>query len=144
MQENALHGWRLADGQHMRMSGYPSKTQVLSFTAKGRWLATSGRRQHRALALLRRRPDGQGADRARRRRWRAVHPVACHPQHEMVAAGFADGLVLLAEIVLRQGRAGRPAGAMGGISALAWNAAGTLLAFGTEKGFCGILDLAAK
>ena len=27
MQENALHGWRLPAGDHMRMSGYPSKTE---------------------------------------------------------------------------------------------------------------------
>jgi len=26
----------------MRMSGYPAKTEALSFTAKGKWLATSG------------------------------------------------------------------------------------------------------
>ncbi|MDB5411813.1 MAG: hypothetical protein JWR10_148, partial [Rubritepida sp.] len=42
MQEMSLHGWRLADGQHMRMSGYPAKTHSLSFTHKGKWLATSG------------------------------------------------------------------------------------------------------
>ncbi len=30
MQEKALHGWRLSDGQHMRMSGYPGKTEALS------------------------------------------------------------------------------------------------------------------
>ena len=42
MQENALHGWRLSDGQHMRMSGYPSKTTTLSFSRNGKWLATSG------------------------------------------------------------------------------------------------------
>ena len=42
MQENALHGWRLSDGQHMRMSGYPAKTESLSFTRNGKWLATSG------------------------------------------------------------------------------------------------------
>ena len=42
MQENALHGWRLSDGQHMRMSGYPSKTQTLTFTRNGKWLASSG------------------------------------------------------------------------------------------------------
>ena len=42
MQENALHGWRLSDSQHMRMSGYPAKTESLSFTRNGKWLATSG------------------------------------------------------------------------------------------------------
>ena len=42
MQENALHGWRLSDSQHMRMSGYPAKTESLSFTRNGKWLASSG------------------------------------------------------------------------------------------------------
>ena len=42
MQENALHGWALPDGKHMRMSGYPGKTQSMSFTRTGKWLATSG------------------------------------------------------------------------------------------------------
>ncbi|TIW26158.1 MAG: WD40 repeat domain-containing protein, partial [Mesorhizobium sp.] len=39
MQENALHGWKLADGKHMRMSGYPGKVKSLSWSAKGKWLA---------------------------------------------------------------------------------------------------------
>jgi WD40 repeat protein len=42
MQENALHGWKLVDGKHMRMSGYPAKVKSLSWAAKGRWLASSG------------------------------------------------------------------------------------------------------
>ena len=73
MQENALHGWRLADGQHMRMTGYPGKTQSLGFTRNGKWLATSRRRRDGAVAVLRRRPDGQGADRTGRRRRRHLH-----------------------------------------------------------------------
>ena len=40
MQENSLHGWRLSDGQHMRMTGYPAKTAALSFTRSGKWLAS--------------------------------------------------------------------------------------------------------
>ncbi len=42
MQENALHGWQIADGSDMRMSGYPAKTRSIAWTAKGRYLATSG------------------------------------------------------------------------------------------------------
>ena len=42
MQENALHGWKLPDGAHMRMSGYPAKTTSLSFTRNGKWMASSG------------------------------------------------------------------------------------------------------
>ena len=76
MQENALHGWRLSDGQHMRMSGYPAKTEALSFTRNGKWLASSGRGRDGALAVLRRRPDGQGADRTRRRRRHHLHDAS--------------------------------------------------------------------
>jgi len=42
MQENALHGWRVADAKDMRMAGYPGKIRSLSFMAKGALLATSG------------------------------------------------------------------------------------------------------
>ncbi|HEY8579719.1 MAG TPA: WD40 repeat domain-containing protein, partial [Beijerinckiaceae bacterium] len=42
MQENALHGWRVADKKDMRMTGYPSKTRSFSFSSDGQWLATSG------------------------------------------------------------------------------------------------------
>ena len=42
MQENALHGWRIADKAHMRMSGYPSKVRSWSWSPDGFWLATSG------------------------------------------------------------------------------------------------------
>ena len=42
MQENALHGWRLANSRNMRMTGYPAKTRSLSWSHDGQWLATSG------------------------------------------------------------------------------------------------------
>ena len=70
-----------------------------------------------------------------------VAVVACHPTQDIVAAGYADGIVLLvrvedgAEILAK-----RPGDAP--ITALAWSTDGTLLAFGTESGEAGILDLA--
>ncbi len=42
MQEPQLHGWRLEDGQHMRMSGYPGKVRSFAWTQGGKFLATSG------------------------------------------------------------------------------------------------------
>lgn len=143
MQENTLHGWRLADGQHMRMAGYPAKTKSLSFTAKGRWLATSGADCIVIWPFFGGGPMGKaptelaGGDEA------LCTMVACHPQQEVVAAGFSDGLVLMAEIasgrVMPVSAPGR-----GAISALAWNDAGTHLAFGTEEGFAGLLDLSKR
>ncbi len=69
MQENALHGWRLDDGKDMRMSGYPAKPRSLSWSAKGRFLASSGAN----AAILwpfhhQGRADGQPAAAARRAR----------------------------------------------------------------------------
>jgi hypothetical protein len=42
MQEPALHGWRLADGKDMAMSGYAAKVKGLAFLGRGEWLATGG------------------------------------------------------------------------------------------------------
>jgi WD40 repeat protein len=70
-----------------------------------------------------------------------VEAVACHPKQDIVAAGYADGMVLLvrledgAEILAK-----RPGDAP--VTALAWSADGSLLAFGTENGEAGIVNLA--
>jgi WD40 repeat protein len=143
MQENALHGWRLSDGQDMRMSGYQAKIKSISFTAKGRWLATAGADCIVLWPFFAGGPMGKppmelaGGDGV------LCTQVACHPQHEVVAAGFDDGLVLMAEIgsgkVVPVAAPGR-----GPVSALAWNPAGTQLAFGTETGFAGLVDLSKR
>lgn len=143
MQENALHGWRLTDGQHMRMSGYPSKTHFLSFTARGRWLATSGADSVVVWPFFGGGPMGKAPTELAGGDGVLCSAVACHPQHEVVAAGFADGLVLLAEIA--SGKVVPVAApGHGSVSALGWNAAGTHLAFGTETGFAGLVDLSRR
>lgn len=141
MQEPMLHGWRLMDGKDMRMSGYSGKVASMAFTAGGKWLATAGSEQ---LILW----PFASKDGPMGKQPRMVAPyekrvvaVACHPRQEIVAAGFEDGLVMLAriddgaEILAR-----RPAGAP--ITALAWNGDGSKLAFGTEDGAAGLVDLA--
>jgi len=45
MQEPMLHGWRLVDRQHMRMSGYAARVMSLSWSVGGHWLATAGASQ---------------------------------------------------------------------------------------------------
>jgi WD40 repeat protein len=141
MQEPTLHGWRLADRKDMRMSGYGARVRSLDWTIGGKWLATSGSTQ---LILW----PFQGKDGPMGKQPRILAPaevqaevVACHPKQEVVAVGYADGLVLLvrvedgAEVLARKG-SGAP------ISALAWSAVGNLLAFGTEDGEAGVIDLA--
>jgi WD40 repeat protein len=60
-----------------------------------------------------------------------------------VAAGFADGLMLVSDIASGRVVPIAPPG-HGPVSALAWNATGSHLAFGTETGFAAIVDLSKR
>jgi WD40 repeat protein len=139
MQENALHGWRLSDNQHMRMSGYPGKTRVLSFTRSGKWLATSGAEAIVLWPFFGGGPMGKPPVELAGQDGVLCTDVACHPQHDVVAAGFSDGMVVLADIanarILPVAGAGR-----GPVSALAWSPDGGRIAFGTESGFAAVVD----
>ena len=143
MQENSLHGWRLADGQHMRMSGYPGKTESMSFTRNGKWLATSGAESIVLWPFFGGGPMGKaptelaGGDNVLCTR------VACHPQHEAVAAGFSDGLVALADINTGRILPAVPPG-HGAVSALGWSPDGSRLALGTETGFAALIDFTPR
>jgi WD40 repeat protein len=140
MHEPALHGWRLADNRHMRMTGYPGRVRSTSWSAGGKALATSG-----ADAVIMwpfASKDGpMGKEPAMLAPLQArVSTVACHPKQEILAAGYSDGTVLMvrlndgAEILVR--RRGPTA-----VAGLAWNARGTLLAFAAEDGEAGLLEL---
>ncbi len=138
MQENALHGWTLPAAKHMRMSGYPTKPESLGFTKSGRWLATAGAESIVLWPFFGGGPMGKPPTELGMGDG-IVKRIACHPQHEVVAAGFDTGLVLVADIgrerVLPVCGPGR-----GSVSALAWSANGGQLAFGTEQGFGALVD----
>ena len=140
MQEPMLHGWRLSDGKSMRMAGYGARVRSLAWTASGKWLATSGSTQLVLWPFA-----GKEGPMGKEPRMLApaesqVDVLACHPRQEVVAAGYANGLVLLvrvedgAEVLAR-----KPGNAP--VTALAWDASGATLAFGTEDGEAGIVRL---
>jgi len=143
MQENALHGWRLSDNQHMRMSGYPAKTEALSFTTRGKWLATSGADAMVLWPFFVCGPMGKAPIELAGGDGVTCTRVAAHPLQEMVAGGFADGLVVIADINSSRILPVAPPG-HGPVSALAWSPDGSQLAFGTEKGFAAIIDLSKR
>ena len=140
MQEPMLHGWRLPEGQHMRMSGYSARVRSLGWTADGDFLATSGSEQ---LILwpfdgkdgpMGRQPKIMARSKAR------VVVVACHPHQPVVAVGYADGRVLIVRIDDGALIEVKAAGAAP-VSALGWDAKGQTLAFGTEAGEAGALSI---
>jgi WD40 repeat protein len=140
MQEPTLHGWRIVDGKHMRMSGYSARVRSMAWTAGGSFLATSGSEQVILWPF-----DGKDGPMGRQPKLLApeesrVGVVAAHPKQPVVAAGYANGLVLLVRIddgALIQVRAadGVP------ITALGWDATGQMLAYGAESGDAGVLKL---
>ncbi|EJF89373.1 WD40 repeat domain-containing protein [Bartonella tamiae] len=143
MQENALHGWRLSDNQHLRMSGYPTKVKSWSWSTKGKWLATSG-----AMAAIvwpfqsKDGPMGKAPLELGKRANAMVTCVSCHPEEEMVAVGYDDGMILFVrfadakEVLLRHP-------GKGAISALNWDQNGHRLAYGSEVGEAGFADITA-
>jgi WD40 repeat protein len=141
MQEPMLHGWRLTDRQHMRMSGYAARVTSLGWTTGGRWLATSGANQ---LILW----PFQTKDGPMGKQPRLLAPsehridvIACHPKQDVVAAGYSDGTLLLVRIEDGAEILAKKPGATP-LTALAWSADGMLLAWGAESGEAGIIDLA--
>ncbi|MCE1238178.1 MAG: WD40 repeat domain-containing protein [Hyphomicrobiales bacterium] len=140
MQEPALHGWRIDDMKHMRMTGYPQKVKSISWSAKGRFLATAGANAAILWPFFSKDGPMGKAPLELGPRDRIVSAVACHPSEDVVAIGFDDGMIMAvrfgdsAEVLLRQAD-GAP------ISALAWDAAGVRIAFGAESGAAGVVDI---
>src|SRR4051794_3218689 len=140
MHEPALHGWRLADQRHMRMTGYPGRVRSMSWVAGGKGLATSG--ADTVIVWPFASKDGpMGKEPAMLAPLKArVSAVACHPKQDILACGYSDGTILMvrladgAEILVRRNGT-EP------VAALGWNAKGTLLAFAAADGDGGLLEL---
>jgi WD40 repeat protein len=143
MQENALHGWRLPDSHDMQMSGYPAKTESLSFSRSGKYLASSGADSIVMWPFFGGGPMGKPPIELAQIENVLCTRVACHPVEEVVAAGYIDGSVVMAEIVSKRVLRVAPSG-HGPISALAWSGDGAWLAFGTETGFAAVIDFGRK
>lgn len=142
MQEGSIHGWQLDDGKELRMQGYASKIRSMAFSPGGKYLATSGAQQAICWPFFGGGPWGKeplalgGTDN------RLVTRVAPHPEDEIVAVGYSDGMIVLApldgrmEIMINP-----PEGAS--INGLLWNADGQALFASTESGTILLFTIAS-
>ena len=140
MQEQTLHGWRIVDAKHMRMSGYSARVRSLSWSHDGGALATSGSEQLILWPF-----EGKDGPMGKQPKMLARSPsrcsaVACHPRQPVAAAGFSDGSVMLVRLddgalILAREADGDP------VSAIGWSAEGQVLAMGTEGGKGSVLTL---
>ncbi|PZM08504.1 WD40 repeat domain-containing protein [Rhizobium tubonense] len=148
MQENALHGWKMdvksgAEARHMRMTGYPAKVKSLSWSAKGKWLASSG--APAAIVWPFQGKDGPMGKAPLELGTRANIMATCvrfHPLEDILAIGFIDGMILAVRISDNKEALLRRPG-KGAITSMSWSKSGKLMAFASEAGDCGVVDISA-
>ncbi len=141
MQENQLHGWRVADEKNMRMGGYPSKVRSLAFMSKGSLLATSGANGAVCWPFAGATgPMGKQAAEIGYEESALVTRVAATPDKPWLAAGLDDGRVWAADVtgerlVHLKSEKGPP------ITALALSADAKRVAWGDEDGNAGVAEV---
>ncbi|WP_374345949.1 WD40 repeat domain-containing protein [Phenylobacterium sp.] len=141
MQENQLHGWRVADEKNLKMGGYPAKVKSLAFLAKGQMLATSG--ANGAVIWPFSGPTGPLGKQAAEigfDQTAMVVRVAAIPTGQKVAAGLDDGRVWVCDLatqkidMLKADKGPE-------ITALSLSPDATQLAWGDEEGGAGVASL---
>ena len=141
MQENALHGWRMADGKDLKMGGYPAKPKSFAFMAKGALLATSGASGAVVWPFAGANgPMGKEAVEIGAEEGALVTQVAAKFAGSRLCAGLDDGRVWTADL---QGRGVTFLKAEKGapITALAVSPEGSTVAWGSEGGEAGTASL---
>lgn len=138
MQENQLHGWRVADDKNLRMGGYPAKVKSLAFLAKGQMMATSGANGVVVWPFAGATgPMGKEAAEVGFDETALVARVAATSAGRMVAAGLEDGRVWACDLAgqkidMLKAEKGPP------IVALDISPDGARVAWGDEEGGAGI------
>jgi len=140
VQETGLHGWQLPTKTDLAMNGYAGKTRSFSWNRNGKWLATSGDNQAILWPFAAKEGPIGKAPRLLSPANTLVTRVAFKPREDVLAVGYADGTVAIAQLadeaVLPVQQADGSA-----IAALCWRDDGKLLAWGSEDGLGGMLDM---
>ena len=137
MQENQLHGWRLADAKDMRMGGYPAKIKTMAFLGKGMVLATSGANGAIVWPFVGSNgPMGKEAAEIAFDETTLVARIAAAPDHSVLAAGLEDGRIWVCDL-RSQKTVTLKAEKGGAISALDVSSRADRIAWGDEDGQAG-------
>ncbi|MFC3067905.1 WD40 repeat domain-containing protein [Phenylobacterium soli] len=141
MQDNQLHGWRVADEKNMRMGGYPAKVKSLTFLAKGQLMATSGSNGVVVWPFAGSTgPMGKQAAEVGYDEAAMVVRVAATPALSWVAAGLDDGRVWACDVT---GQRVAPLKSEKGaaISSVAMTPDAARVAWGDEDGNAGVAEV---
>jgi WD40 repeat protein len=129
----------MVDGGSAIVAGFPAPVRTACWSAAANALVTSG--AFRITAWSMSAPplggDNSGALETGRAGLFAVETVAAHLDKKLVAAGYADGRIAVAQIGGRDELVVRPSG--GAVTALAWSGDGRHLAAGAADGSAAIV-----
>jgi WD40 repeat protein len=130
-QDATVQIWKLWSAEHLEMSGYPAKIQLLAWDPTSHWFANSCLESITVWDCSGKGPKGRRPDNLEGHEGRVTG--LAFSGEALLASGSADGrLALWAH--RRKWREVGCAVIEGGISTLAWAAPGPLLAVGTDIG----------
>ena len=141
MQENQLHGWRVADEKNLRMGGYPAKVKSMAFMSRGSLMATSGANGAvcwpfaGATGPMGKQAAEIGYDDAA-----LSTRIAAAPDHTWLAAGLDDGRVWAGDVTGER-IVSLKADKGAAISALAMSLDARRVAWGDEDGNAGVVEI---
>lgn len=142
LQKAGLRLVRLADEACIALTDYPAPVRTIAWNRNARAFATSGAFRIAAWSLETPPFDdpGTGVLATGRPGLVPVEAVATHPDRALLAAGYANGHVSIAQI-------GKPDELMlfpdghGSVTSLTWTESGRYIAFGTAEGTIAVADL---
>lgn len=141
MQENQLHGWRVADEKNLRMGGYPAKVKSMAFMSKGSLMATSGANGAVCWPFAGGTgPMGKQAAEIGYDETALSTRIATATGRTWLATGLDDGRVWAANVTCEQ-IVPLKADKGAAISALAMSLDAKRVAWGDEDGHAGVLDI---
>lgn len=144
-EKNGVGIWQLSDGSHRAFMDYPSPVGSIAWSADGDMLITSG--AFRVIAWPMEptnKPNGGSPSASALETGKpslvAVEAVASHPKRPLIAAGYENGMLIIAHIGSKDELVIKTEGD-GAVTALAWSKDGGYLALGSDRGLAAIVEL---
>lgn len=134
----------LADDRTSTIAGFPSPVRAVCWSEPANALFASGAFRIAGWSMTVPPLDGEtsGALETGRAGLVLVEAVAAHPEKKLIAAGYANGRITVAQIGARDELLVRPLGSA--VTALAWSGDGRHLAVGAVDGTAAIVTFPAQ
>ncbi|MEZ5932158.1 MAG: WD40 repeat domain-containing protein [Alphaproteobacteria bacterium] len=141
-QKGGIRIWRLDGTDAISLADYPAPVRSLAWSASGEQLVTGG--AFRIIVWPLDQWHGNGLHPTSLTTGRpglaTVEAVAAHPAHPLTAAGYENGMLIVAQV-------GRPdelvirAEGRGAIDKIAWSTNAGFIAIGSDQGLASIVEL---